>query len=71
MKAIKNRLNKLNKLAVVDEVDTVFLTKEISFSHGEAFEARANIEKTKKAKTLSVSANSSHKDYYIIQEAET
>ncbi|RJP84467.1 hypothetical protein C5O68_01085 [Streptococcus pseudopneumoniae] len=36
------------------------------FSHGEAFEARANIEKTKKAKTLSVSANSSHKDYYII-----
>ncbi|CGF69681.1 phage protein [Streptococcus pneumoniae] len=26
------------------------------FSHGEAFEARANIEKTKKAKTLSVSA---------------
>ena len=27
MKAIKNRLNKLNKLAVVDEVDTVFLTQ--------------------------------------------
>jgi len=27
MKAIKNRLNKLNKLAVVDGVDTVFLTQ--------------------------------------------
>ena len=27
MKAIKNRLNKLNKLAVVDEVNTVFLTQ--------------------------------------------
>ena len=27
MKAIKNRLNKLNKLAVVDEVDIVFLTQ--------------------------------------------
>ena len=27
MKAIKNRLNRLNKLAVVDEVDIVFLTQ--------------------------------------------
>ena len=27
MKTIKNRLNKLNKLAVVDGVDTVFLTQ--------------------------------------------
>jgi hypothetical protein len=34
MKAIKNRLNKLNKLAVIDEVDTVFLT-QIDIGHFE------------------------------------
>ena len=39
MKAIKNRLNKLNKLAVVDEVDTVFLT-QIDTRH---FEVRYRI----------------------------
>ena len=39
MKAIKNRLNKLNKLAVVDEVDTVFLT-QIDTGH---FEVRYRI----------------------------
>lgn len=39
MKAIKNRLNKLNKLAVIDEVDTVFLT-QIDTGH---FEVRYRI----------------------------
>lgn len=39
MKAIKNRLNRLNKLAVVDEVDTVFLT-QIDTGH---FEVRYRI----------------------------
>ena len=39
MKLIKNRLNKLNKLAVVDEVDTVFLT-QIDTGH---FEVRYRI----------------------------
>lgn len=39
MKEIKNRLNKLNKLAVVDEVDTVFLT-QIDTGH---FEVRYRI----------------------------
>ncbi|TMR77510.1 hypothetical protein E3V52_07540 [Streptococcus pseudopneumoniae] len=39
MKAIKNRLNKLNKLAVIDEVDTVFLT-QIDIGH---FEVRYRI----------------------------
>lgn len=39
MKAIKNRLNKLNKLAVVNEVDTVFLT-QIDTGH---FEVRYRI----------------------------
>ena len=39
MKAIKNRLNKLNKLAVVDEVDIVFLT-QIDTGH---FEVRYRI----------------------------
>ena len=39
MKAIKNRLNKLNKLAVVDGVDTVFLT-QIDTGH---FEVRYRI----------------------------
>ena len=39
MKAIKNRLNRLNKLAVVDEVDIVFLT-QIDTGH---FEVRYRI----------------------------
>lgn len=39
MKAIKNRLNKLNKLAVIDEVNTVFLT-QIDTGH---FEVRYRI----------------------------
>lgn len=44
MKEIKNRLNKLNKLAVVDEVDTVFLT-QIDTGH---FEVRYREGRKKK-----------------------
>ena len=39
MKLIRNRLNKLNKLAAIDEVDTVFLT-QIDIGH---FEVRYRI----------------------------
>ena len=39
MKVIKKRLNKLNKLATIDEVDTVFLT-QIDIGH---FEVRYRI----------------------------
>jgi hypothetical protein len=39
MKLIRNRLNKLNKLVAIDEVDTVFLT-QIDIGH---FEVRYRI----------------------------
>ena len=61
MKAIKNRLNKLNKLAVVDGVDTVFLTQvdtghfEVRYREGRKNKDIIQVYQTKEEAEKSIS----------------